>query len=272
MNDTVSNSGNKEDHTLESLIAIMARLRDPDSGCPWDLEQDFKTIAPYTIEEAYEVLDAIERNDRQGLQDELGDLLFQVVFHAQMAGEKGWFEFADVVDGICRKMLRRHPHVFAGERIDTAREQNEAWEKHKTQERGHADSVLDGVALALPALMRAEKLGRRAARSGFDWPDVSGVIEKVREELEELTVELASNQNHAAIKEEVGDLLLAVVSLARQVNVDAEDALRQANEKFTRRFHFVEQCCSTAGKEVSDAGLETLESFWQQAKQVEKGA
>ena len=266
MNDT----DNKNSYTLDDLIAIMGRLRDPESGCPWDLEQDFTTIAPYTIEEAYEVMDAIERDDREGLQGELGDLLFQVVFHAQMASEKDWFGFGDVINGICRKMIRRHPHVFADEEISTTREQNEVWEKHKAQEKGNNGGVLDGVTLALPALTRAEKLGHRAARAGFDWPDAGGVIEKVREELDELTDEIASNQSRAAVEEEIGDLLFAVVNLARHVGVDAEGALRQANAKFTRRFHFVEQCCSSAGKNISNAGLETLENYWQQAKQVER--
>lgn len=268
----MDDAGNKDNYTLDDLIAIMGHLRDPESGCPWDREQDFTSIAPYTIEEAYEVLDAIERDDREGLQGELGDLLFQVVFHAQMASEAGWFRFDDVVNAICRKMVRRHPHVFADEEIGTAREQNEAWEKHKARERGKGESLLDGVTLALPALTRADKLGRRAASAGFDWPDTAGVIEKVREELEELTVELASDQSSTAVAEEIGDLLFAVVNLARHVGVDTEGALRQANVKFTRRVHFVEQCCSAAGKKISNTGLAVLESYWQQAKLAEKPA
>jgi len=259
--------------TIDDLRAIMARLRDPEGGCPWDCRQTFASIAPYTIEEAYEVADAIRRGDMDELRDELGDLLFQVVFHAQMAKELQEFEFADVVDAICEKMLRRHPHVFAGAEYASEAELRVAWEAQKKREReGKAEaqaSVLDGVARALPALMRAEKLQKRAARVGFDWDDARGVIDKCREELVELEAELTVERDQAAIHGELGDLLFACVNLARHTGVDAEQALRQANDKFERRFHGIEQALAGAGRRIEDASLEEMDELWTQIKQEE---
>lgn len=256
-----------EPATIQTLLEIMERLRAPDGGCPWDRQQDFRSIAPYTLEEACEVVDAIERDDRAGLQDELGDLLFQVVYHAQMACESGWFDFDDVLQGICNKMVRRHPHVFAGEVVADATEQTRAWEAHKRKERGGATaaSVLDGVPLSLPALMRADKLQRKASRAGFDWPDIRGVFDKVEEELEELRAEIEEEDNEA-IQDEAGDLLFAVVNLLRHAGVEPESALRQANSKFTRRFQQVERRCREKGGGVTGTDLDTLDWYWDQVK------
>ncbi len=249
----------------------MQRLRDPDNGCPWDLEQDFMSIAPYTLEEACEVVDAIERNDRNDLQDELGDLLFQVVFHARMAQEAGWFDFDGVVQGICDKMVRRHPHVFAGETIRDAEEQTRAWESHKARERdtGDKNSILDGVPVTHTALTRACKLQKKAASAGFDWPDTPAVFDKVSEELEELRQAMAAGNAVDRIRDETGDLLFAAVNLARHAGVDPESALRQANRKFIRRFHAVEAQCCRAGTSVQQAGLAALDDYWEQAKLAE---
>ena len=255
--------------TIDSLLEIMARLRDPKSGCPWDLEQDFKSIAPYTLEEAYEVVDAIDRNDRASLQDELGDLLFQVAFHAQMASEAGWFDFQDVVAGICRKMIRRHPHVFADEVIENAEAQTRAWEAHKEKERGVDASALDGVPLALPALTRACKIQKRASRVGFDWPSIHGVAEKVEEELEELREEINNQSDAGKLADESGDLLFAAVNMVRHAGVNPEFALHQANGKFTRRFQQVEAFCEEAGQSVTETSLDTLDLYWEKAKQSE---
>jgi MazG family protein len=248
----------------------MDRLRDPVRGCPWDLQQDFRTIAPYTLEEAYEVVDAIETNDAAALCDELGDLLFQVVFHARLATERGWFDFAAVVDGIVDKMLRRHPHVFSDAAVADAEEQTLAWEAHKSRERGVQDSLLDGVPLALPALTRAHKLQQKAARAGFDWPDISGVLDKVVEELSELRAEIPRQENRQALFEESGDLLFAVVNLLRHAGIDPEAALRAGNRKFERRFQRIEAFCRDAGQDPAEAGLETLERYWRLAKDAER--
>jgi len=256
--------------TIEDLLEIMARLRNPDSGCPWDIQQDFKSIAPYTLEEAYEVVDAIEQDDRTGLQGELGDLLFQVVFHAQMASEAGWFDFQDVVTGICRKMTRRHPHVFADEVIEDAEAQTRAWEAHKEKERGTDASALDGVPQALPALTRACKLQKRASRVGFDWPSIHGVADKVEEELAELSEEISNQSSSVRLADESGDLLFAAVNLVRHAGIDPERALRQANSKFTRRFHQVEALCREAGKSITQTSLDTLDLYWEKAKQTER--
>jgi ATP diphosphatase len=245
--------------TLADLAAIMARLRDPERGCPWDVEQDFASIAPYTIEEAYEVADAIARGDMPGLADELGDLLLQVVFHSRMAQEAGHFALADVVAGICAKMIRRHPHVFG----DGA--PSPGWEAIKAAERAEREpdpSALAGVALALPALLRAEKLQKRAARTGFDWPDVTGVRAKIDEEL----AEVAAAPDAAAREEEVGDLLFAVVNLARHLGVDPETALRGANAKFERRFRAMED---RAGTDFPALSLDEKEALWQAVKRAE---
>jgi ATP diphosphatase len=243
------------------LARIMARLRDPDTGCPWDVEQDFTSIAPYTIEEAYEVADAIARQDMAALRDELGDLLLQVAFHARMAEQAQAFNLQDVIDGICTKMVRRHPHVFGDS--ETRNDVHIQWETIKAAERaekGTDRSALAGVAVALPALLRAEKLQKRAARTGFDWPDLGGVTDKIAEELAE--VEAAETPEHRA--EEVGDLLFAVVNLARHLKVDPETALRNANAKFEGRFRGMEQLAGTTFPTLS---LDEKEALWQQVKQ-----
>lgn len=255
---------------ISALLDIMARLRDPAGGCPWDLQQDFHSIAPYTLEEAYEVVDAIEAGDRDALCDELGDLLFQVVFHARLASEAGWFDFPAVVEGIVSKMVRRHPHVFADAVVADAEAQTRAWEAHKHREKGVQDSLIDGVPLALPALTRACKLQQKAARAGFDWPDIGGVLAKVSEELDELRDELRSQDNRQALLDECGDLLFAVVNLLRHAGVDPEAALRAGNRKFERRFQRVEALCREAGEDAAGAGMETLERFWQMAKDDER--
>ena len=265
---------------IDELLAIMARLRDPKSGCPWDREQDFRSIAPYTVEEAYEVADAIERGDLTGLRDELGDLLLQVVFHAQLASEQGVFDFAAVVRGICDKLVRRHPHVFGGAAVADAAAQSRSWEDIKAAERATASaasagaagtaltaSVLDGVPRALPALVRAAKLGRRAARLGFDWPDAHGARAKLDEELSELDAAIG-RPDRAAVAAEFGDVLLALSNLARHLEVDAESALRAANARFERRFRHVERRHLASG--VGD--LATLESYWTEAKEAERAA
>ena len=257
--------------SIEMLLSIMAKLRDPAGGCPWDLEQDFSTIAPYTLEEAYEVVDAIDSNDATALLEELGDLLFQVVFHSQLASEAGWFCFDDVVAGICDKMVRRHPHVFAGAVIADAEAQTLEWERHKQQEKGKNQDILDGVTSGLPALMRADKLQRRAAGAGFDWPDINGVFDKVDEELMELRAELAGPVDPQTLQDECGDLLFAVVNLVRHAGVDPEAALRHGNNKFVRRFARVEAMCRAAGKAVSNTDAETLDQYWEQAKAAESG-
>jgi MazG family protein len=247
----------------------MATLRDPAGGCPWDLQQDFASIAPYTIEEAYEVADAIDRGNLDDLRDELGDLLLQVVFHAQMAAEQGAFDFTDVVNGIAAKMRRRHPHVFGDDEIADAQAQTVAWEEHKRRERaatGDAESgVLDGVGLALPALLRAAKLGRRAAGVGFDWPDTAGVREKVDEELDELD-EARAADDRAAIAEELGDLLFAVAQLARHHDIDPEEALRAGNAKFSSRFGRGGGGRDPDDTDWSQQTLAELESRWQSVK------
>ncbi len=259
---------------LDRLLEIMARLRDPERGCPWDREQDFSTIAPYTIEEAYEVADAIARGDMAALKDELGDLLFQVVFHARMAEEKGLFGFEDVAGAIAEKMERRHPHVFGAVQINSAAAQNRAWEEHKAAERrdraqasGAAESVLDGVALALPALLRADKIQKRAARIGFDWPDARPVFDKLKEEIAELESELQKPAGCRALEEEMGDILFAAANLARKLDIDPEAALRHATAKFERRFRRVE---TLAAERAVGSGLDALEAVWQQVKREEQ--
>lgn len=252
---------------IDQLLDIMARLRDKERGCPWDIEQDFSTIAPYTIEEAYEVADAIARKDMEGLREELGDLLLQVVFHAQMASEEKLFSFEDVAQAINDKMIRRHPHVFADAQIATAEAQTANWETIKAAERHgkKKEGVLADVPTALPALMRAQKLQARAARVGFDWPNVSGVLAKVREELAEVE-EAIGHGDDAHIAEELGDLLFAVTNLVRFTGGDAESALRAANEKFTRRFNHVEQALKG---DFSAATLDEMEAHWVAAKASE---
>jgi MazG family protein len=263
----------KPDSRIETLLAIMAKLRDPNGGCPWDLEQDFTSIAPYTIEEAYEVADAIQRGDIAGLKDELGDLLLQVVYHSQMARETGAFAFDDVVRAISDKMVRRHPHVFGDAQVASSAAQTRSWEVQKQAERAQAGkaSVLDGVALALPALKRAEKLQARAARVGFDWPAFAPTVHKVREELGELSEAVAADEPQARLQEEVGDLLFAMVNVARKLEIDPETALRGANAKFERRFHAIEAALAERGKTPDQSSLEEMDALWDGAKDRERG-
>jgi MazG family protein len=262
---------------IDRLLAIMARLRDPVGGCPWDAKQSFATIAPYTIEEAYEVADAIEQNDMAALKDELGDLLLQVVFHARMAEEAGHFAFADVAATIGDKMVSRHPHVFAGHEAATADDVKLTWEAQKEAERtakagsdGRPLSALDGVTAALPALLRAEKLQKRAARVGFDWPEVEQVFDKLDEELAEIRAEIATDGGHDRLEDEVGDLLFVVANLARHLKIDPETALRRANAKFERRFRAMEARLAAAGDKAEAQSLEALEELWQAAKRAER--
>lgn len=258
---------------MDRLLAIMDRLRDPNGGCPWDIEQDFSSIAPYTIEEAYEVADAIERQNMPELKDELGDLLFQVVFHSQMAQEAGHFRFEDVADAISEKMLRRHPHVFSNADARDAQSQIQAWEAQKAAERAEkADrdpSVLANLPVALPALLRAEKLSKRAARVGFDWPDVEQVLAKIDEELAEVR-EAVAEEDAVHIEEEIGDLLFAISNLARKLQLDPETALRKANAKFERRFRGVEARLIEQGTSVQEADLEAMELMWLSVKADER--
>lgn len=262
---------------ISRLIEIMAALRDPVTGCPWDLEQDFSTIRNYTIEEAYEVADAIERQDFEDLREELGDLLLQPIFHAQMAKEAGHFDIGDVIYAITEKLIRRHPHVFGDQSADGAAGAQVSWEAVKAEEKkakaarqaAKQASAIDDVPQVLPALTRAEKLTKKAAKVGFDWPDFSAVMDKVREELDEVQ-EAQVAHDQAAVHEEIGDLLFAVSNLARHAGVDAEAALRDANAKFTRRFHYVEARCREDGIAALDAGLERLDAYWNEIRAADK--
>ena len=265
---------------ISNLLAIMARLRDPKDGCPWDVEQTFASVAPYTVEEAYEVADAIDRNDLPALKDELGDLLLQVVFHARIAQEQGAFDFADVVAAISDKMVRRHPHVFGDDRVSDAAAQTVAWEQHKRRER-HADgdadtSALAGITRGLPEWQRAVKLQKRAATVGFDWPDVTPVIAKLHEEIEEVRVEFAALQadpgDAAAqhrLEDEIGDVLFVCANLARHAHVDVGSALRRANLKFERRFRAMEAAAAGDGTRLETLPLDAQERYWQRAKDEE---
>ena len=262
-------------HPIRQLLDIMAQLRDKQRGCPWDIEQDFASIAPYTIEEAYEVADAVDSGDRTALCEELGDLLLQVVFHAQMAREEGSFDFEDVVGAICAKMVSRHPHVFADSDRRSAEDQSAAWEEQKAAERAARQresgtvSVLDDVALALPALMRAEKLTKRAARVGFDWPDAAPVFEKLQEEVAEVKAELHTpSPDPDRVEDEIGDVLFVVANLARKLDVDPEAALRRANKKFTRRFQYIEERLINQGKTPQESSLEEMDRLWNDAKKL----
>ena len=258
---------------VDELLAVMAALRAPGSGCPWDLEQTFETIAAYAIEEAYEVADAIERRDTDDLREELGDLLLQVVFHAQIAKERGLFEFADVAAAITAKLIRRHPHVFGDRRGLDAAQVKVLWAEIKREEArrkpGGPESALDGVPVALPALTRAEKLSRKAAEVGFDWRDAAEVVAKIREEADEVEHALAAGTNRD-LEEEVGDLLFAVANLARHAGLDAEAALRGANAKFVRRFRHMETALARTGRGVAGTGIAALEELWSAAKRSER--
>jgi len=263
--------------TIADLLEIMQKLRDPETGCPWDVAQTFDTIAPYTIEESYEVDEAIRAGDMVSLKDELGDLLFQVVFHGQMATEAGHFTFHEIVDGVCDKMIRRHPHVFGDASIEDADAQTSAWEVQKAKERaqkaaarGEAPSVLDGVTVGLPALLRAIKLQNRAARVGFDWPETLAVLDKMQEESRELVAEYRAGADEERLKDELGDLLFVVANLARHIKIDPEEALRGTNAKFERRFHRIEALLREKGKTPDRATLEEMDALWDQAKLEEK--
>jgi MazG family protein len=256
---------------IAELLDIMQRLRAREGGCPWDVEQTFETIAPYTIEEAYEVADAIARGSMDDLVDELGDLLFQVVFHAQMARETGAFDFADVARAVVAKMIRRHPHVFGDAEVRTAEEQTAAWEETKARERSARahQSVLDGVAVGLPALTRALKLSRRAARVGFVWPSAREVVAKLHEEVAELEVELERGDRERA-RQELGDVLFVCANLARELDVDPEAALRETNDKFVRRFSYIERALAEAGSSPETSNLEEMDALWNRAKASER--
>lgn len=264
--------------SMQQLLEIMRALRDPQTGCPWDLQQDFQSLIPYTLEEAYEVADAIERNDLGDIKSELGDLLFQIVFYSQLATEQQAFDFNEVAQAISDKLTRRHPHVFSDAKITNAEEQTKAWEKLKQQERKNkADndslilSHLDDVSRTLPSLMRAEKLQKRAAREGFDWPEIKGVIDKVYEELKEVQHELDNeNQDSAKIEDEVGDLFFSCVNLSRHAGVDAENCLRKANLKFERRFRELEKIATNKGLQIKEMDTNELEDLWQEVKKQEK--
>lgn len=265
-------------HDIGDLIAVMARLRDPQTGCPWDVKQSFATIAPYTIEEAYEVADAISRDDIDGLKYELGDLLLQVVYHAQMASEQSRFAFADVVDAITRKMIRRHPHVFE----DPSRREEfmatDLWDRIKSQEkveRGEtpeAKSVLDDIPAAMPGFTRAVKLQKRAAKVGFDWPDIVPVLAKAEEEFAELKEAIGGKAGPESIAEEFGDLLFVLGNVARHLGLDPEAALRGANAKFVRRFQSIEAVLATQGRTPKDSSLEEMDALWDAAKAKERKA
>ena len=253
-------------YDIDNLLQIMRKLRDPESGCPWDVKQDFSTIAPYTIEEAYEVADAIQRKDFSGLRDELGDLLLQVVFHAQMAAEQNRFTFDEVVSAICDKMLRRHPHVFDGAEVGSAGEQSRAWEDAKEKERleNGAASLMDDIPRGMAELQRSVKLQKRAARCGFDWPAAGPVIEKLHEETAEL-IEAMATGDRGQLEDELGDLLFVMTNLARKLSIDPATALRRANAKFEQRFRAVER--AAGNRETLDAmDLAEMESLWQRVK------
>ena len=262
-------STNDAETQLRALIEVMAKLRDPINGCAWDLEQDHASIAPYTIEEAYEVQDAIEKNDMQDLREELGDLLLQVVFQARIGEEAGHFDFADIAQAITDKMIRRHPHIFGDHEYRTTEEQRQAWEDIKAEERQSKNEtrLLDDVATTLPAMMRAFKLQKRASRVGFDWPDSQQVLDKVKEELAEVEAELTPDQiDQNRLEDEIGDVLFSVINLARKLDIDPEQALKLTNKKFTNRFNYIEEFIVLKGNNIKDASLDEMEDLWQKAK------
>ena len=265
---------------IQKLLKIMADLRDPENGCPWDVEQSFDSIAAYTVEEAYEVADAIERKNMDDLKNELGDLLFQVVFHAQMAAENRQFDFVDVVNEINNKLVRRHPHVFGDDKTRDAAKLYSDWEKHKKKERAQKgasaekqnekqdDSYLDGIASAMPALRWSEKLQKRAAHHGFDWDSIEPVFDKLNEEVAELKAEIVIEDNQERVEDEIGDILFASVNLSRHLGVNPEQALRDSNRKFISRFTLVEQLLQEDGKQMEDCSVVELEEYWEQAKKI----
>jgi ATP diphosphatase len=257
---------------LHTLLKIMSDLRDTENGCPWDIKQTFDSIAAYTVEEAYEVADAIERRDMDDLKNELGDLLFQVVFHAQMAAENKQFDFADIVKEINNKLIRRHPHVFADDKTSDEAELNRQWEKHKKNERAEktqsSASYLDGIAGTMPALRWSEKLQKRAAHHGFDWKDIAPVFAKLEEEIAELKTEMMLQDNQQRIAEEMGDILFASVNLSRHLAVNPEQALRDCNRRFIARFNIVEQLLDADARRMDDCSVAELEAYWQKAKKL----
>ncbi|MZR30438.1 nucleoside triphosphate pyrophosphohydrolase [Sneathiella litorea] len=270
-------SANISSTPINELLDIMEKLRDPNGGCPWDLEQNFDTIAPHTIEEAYEVAEAIANGDMAELKDELGDLMFQVVFYAQMAKEAGDFDFNDVIAAISEKMIRRHPHVFGSADIPTAEAQTTAWEETKAKERAEkikisdkSPSALEGVAETLPAFTRAVKLQKRAARVGFDWPTIGPVFDKIEEELGELRAEIDQKGSKERIAEEYGDLLFVLANLGRHLDLDPETILRSANRKFTRRFQTIEQRIEKSGKNISECSLDEMDAVWNKIRLEDK--
>ncbi len=263
--------------SLQRLIDIMARLRDPKGGCPWDLEQTFATIAPHTLEETYELVEAIEQNDPKAIKDELGDVLFQIIFYAQMGREAGLFDFEDIASAVAAKMVERHPHVFGAREVRTADDVSVNWEKDKETRRnkqageeGREPSVLDHVSAALPAPTRAVKLQKRAASVGFDWDHARDVFAKIREELDELEKEITGEAAKDFLEDELGDVLFAVTNLARKLKIDPEVALRRTNRKFERRFRGIEAALARQGRKVSDASLEDMERLWNEMKAGEK--
>ncbi len=257
---------------IETLLQIMSDLRDPETGCPWDKKQNFETIIPYTLEEAYEVQDAILDNDMDALCDELGDLLLQVVYHAQMAKELGHFSFDDVVKSICDKMIRRHPHVFGEENFQSDEEVKGSWEKIKQQERvdknksSEPESLLDGVLKTLPALKQAQKIQKKAAAVGFDWVEMQSVFDKIKEECNELQYEIDQAADKAKLSDEIGDVFFSVVNLARRLKLDAEISLQKTNKKFTQRFQYIEAELRKRDQKVEETELEILDALWEQAK------
>ena len=251
-------------NTIQDLINIMAALRDPETGCPWDRQQTLESIIPYTLEEIYELVDAMERDSLDDARDELGDLLFHIVFYSHMASEAGAFDFTDVVTGVCEKLRRRHPHVFAGQRVDTAEEVKRNWEKMKREEGG--GDYLGNIARALPALQRAEKLQKRAARAGFDWDDPAPVLAKLEEEINELKREIAGSSERSRLQSELGDVFFAATNLARHLQVNPETALREANNRFEQRFRFIQTRLEEEGEDLESASLERMEELWEEAK------
>ncbi|CCG40913.1 nucleoside triphosphate pyrophosphohydrolase [Magnetospirillum molischianum] len=256
---------------IDRLLGVMARLRDPERGCSWDRAQNWATIAPFTIEEAYEVADAIARNDSEAVKEELGDLLFQVVFQTRIGEEKGHFDFETVAEAAAEKMIRRHPHLFAGHDAPDPVAHLEAWEEIKARERADAggDGVLDGIARALPPMTRALKLQKRAARVGFDWDEPQAILDKLAEEAEEVAVEIRAGSLHDRVEDEIGDLLFVCVNLARKLSVDPERALGRANDKFERRFRYIENALRGEGRSPALASLDEMEALWQAAKRLE---
>ena len=252
--------------SIQELVDIMSALRDPETGCPWDRQQTMESIIPYTLEEIYELVDALERNNMEDVRDELGDLLFHVIFYSQMASESGSFGFADVIAGVCDKLKRRHPHVFSGQQVDTIEDVKSNWEKIKREER--AGDYLDNIAKALPAMLRAEKLQKRAAQVGFDWDKPAPVLAKVEEEVSELKQAMDQPQHHARLQDEVGDLFFAAINLARHLDINPETALRKANNKFEQRFRFIQTTLEEEGHDLETASMEKMEELWEQAKKT----